>query len=301
MEGRKRSPLSGKPSTNNIASMQHSGRRPPPAMRRYPSKERIFLIFFSHPEPSIAGIRRTAPPNSDSGGLYNTRQRKAECIPASFFFFPPVETWDPKSTTLGNNIICNDIPSWPLYFRRRTPPPVGRAETANLDPCVGMTTKRNARFFVGEKAGMLKKESEKIPLFLPHASAFGCYPFTGALESEKGRHGCRPAIIQEMFSDHERTSERQGRVIAHDAGGVDGEERSKEGYFEGGRLCFFFFVAIMTLFVPNTISMRIQILARLLSWWLSLRYLTLLLLLNSFFNSCRKHMGLREISKWRAF
>ena len=49
----------------------------------------------------------------------------------------------------------------------------------------------------------------------------GCYPLTGAVESKADT---LPAIIQEMLLA--RTSERQGRVIDHDAAGFDGKEEA---------------------------------------------------------------------------
>ena len=49
----------------------------------------------------------------------------------------------------------------------------------------------------------------------------GCYPLTGAIESNADT---LPAIIQEMLLT--RTSERQGRLIDHDAVGLDGEEEA---------------------------------------------------------------------------
>lgn len=53
----------------------------------------------------------------------------------------------------------------------------------------------------------------------------GCYPLTGAVESEATT---LPEIIQEMLLT--TTSERQGRVIDHDQAGSM-EEKKKEGYF----------------------------------------------------------------------
>lgn len=53
----------------------------------------------------------------------------------------------------------------------------------------------------------------------------GCYPLTGAVESEATT---LPEIIQEMLLT--TTSERQGRVIDHDAA-ASMEEKKKEGYF----------------------------------------------------------------------
>ena len=53
----------------------------------------------------------------------------------------------------------------------------------------------------------------------------GCYPLTGAVESEAAT---LPAIIQEMLLA--TTSERQGRVIDHDAAATM-EDKKQEGYF----------------------------------------------------------------------
>ena len=53
----------------------------------------------------------------------------------------------------------------------------------------------------------------------------GCYPLTGAIESEADT---LPAIIQEMLLA--RTSERQGRVIDHDSA-ASMEKKKQEGYF----------------------------------------------------------------------
>jgi sulfate adenylyltransferase subunit 2 len=53
----------------------------------------------------------------------------------------------------------------------------------------------------------------------------GCYPLTGATPSEATT---LPAIIGELLAA--RTSERQGRVIDHDAEGSM-EQKKQEGYF----------------------------------------------------------------------
>lgn len=53
----------------------------------------------------------------------------------------------------------------------------------------------------------------------------GCYPLTGAVESEAAT---LPDVIQEMLLT--KTSERQGRVIDHDSSGSM-EKKKMEGYF----------------------------------------------------------------------
>ena len=54
----------------------------------------------------------------------------------------------------------------------------------------------------------------------------GCYPLTGAVESEATT---LPEIIQEMLLT--RTSERQGRVIDQDEGGSGMQKKKERGYF----------------------------------------------------------------------
>jgi sulfate adenylyltransferase subunit 2 len=54
----------------------------------------------------------------------------------------------------------------------------------------------------------------------------GCYPLTGAVESNATT---LPQIIQEMLLA--RSSERQGRVIDHDDGAASMEKKKQEGYF----------------------------------------------------------------------
>jgi sulfate adenylyltransferase subunit 2 len=53
----------------------------------------------------------------------------------------------------------------------------------------------------------------------------GCYPLSGAVESTADT---LPAIIQEMLLT--TTSERQGRMIDHDAA-ASMEKKKQEGYF----------------------------------------------------------------------
>ena len=53
----------------------------------------------------------------------------------------------------------------------------------------------------------------------------GCYPLTGAIESDAET---LPAILEEML--RARTSERQGRMIDRDGAGSM-ERKKQEGYF----------------------------------------------------------------------
>ena len=54
----------------------------------------------------------------------------------------------------------------------------------------------------------------------------GCYPLTGAVESEATT---LPQVIQEMLLT--TTSERQGRAIDRESGDASMEKKKQEGYF----------------------------------------------------------------------
>jgi sulfate adenylyltransferase subunit 2 len=87
---------------------------------------------------------------------------------------------------------------------------------------------------VVERDGMLiMVDDERMPInqdeIVQHKSVrfrtLGCYPLTGAVESEANT---LPEIIQEMLLA--TTSERQGRAIDHDSAGSM-EQKKIEGYF----------------------------------------------------------------------
>ena len=87
---------------------------------------------------------------------------------------------------------------------------------------------------VVERDGMLiMVDDERMPIEDPaeiqhkmvRFRTLGCYPLTGAVESEAAS---LPEIIQEMLLT--RTSERQGRAIDHDSSGSM-EKKKMEGYF----------------------------------------------------------------------
>ena len=68
-------------------------------------------------------------------------------------------------------------------------------------------------------------EDEEIQHKMVRFRTLGCYPLTGAVESEATT---LPEIIQEMLLT--TTSERQGRAIDHDSSGSM-EKKKMEGYF----------------------------------------------------------------------
>lgn len=69
------------------------------------------------------------------------------------------------------------------------------------------------------------QEGEKPEMVSVRFRTLGCYPLTGAVESEAAT---LPEVIQEMLLT--KTSERQGRMIDHDSAGSM-EKKKMEGYF----------------------------------------------------------------------
>jgi sulfate adenylyltransferase subunit 2 len=69
------------------------------------------------------------------------------------------------------------------------------------------------------------KEGEQPQMRSIRFRTLGCYPLTGAIESEAKT---LPEVIQEMLLT--RTSERQGRAIDHDQA-ASMEKKKQEGYF----------------------------------------------------------------------
>jgi sulfate adenylyltransferase subunit 2 len=86
---------------------------------------------------------------------------------------------------------------------------------------------------VEREGALIMVDDERFPLAAgetPHLRSvrfrtLGCYPLTGAVESEAVT---LTDVIQEMLLA--RTSERQGRAIDHDSSGSM-EKKKQEGYF----------------------------------------------------------------------
>src|SRR5205807_9989960 len=86
---------------------------------------------------------------------------------------------------------------------------------------------------VKRDGALIMLDDERMPLHAHEAPALksvrfrtlGCYPLTGAIDSEADTLG---GIIQEMLLA--TTSERQGRVIDFDSSGST-EKKKQEGYF----------------------------------------------------------------------
>jgi sulfate adenylyltransferase subunit 2 len=133
--------------------------------------------------------------------LYNTRHSKGESIRVF-----PLSNW--TELDVWQYIFLEDIPIVPLYFAAKRP-------VVERDGALIMVDDDRMPLAKGEIP------EEKMVRF----RTLGCYPLTGAIESSADT---LPAIIEEMLLT--KTSERQGRVIDHDAT-ASMEKKKQEGYF----------------------------------------------------------------------
>src|SRR6201999_2920892 len=100
------------------------------------------------------------------------------------------------------------IPIVPLYFSARRP-----------------VVERDGTLIMVDDERMPLKPGERPQMRSVRFRTLGCYPLTGAVESKATT---LPEIIQEMLLT--KSSERQGRVIDHDAA-ASMEKKKQEGYF----------------------------------------------------------------------
>ncbi|WP_301387604.1 phosphoadenosine phosphosulfate reductase family protein, partial [Thalassolituus sp. UBA2590] len=105
-------------------------------------------------------------------------------------------------------IYLEDIPLVPLYFADKRP-----------------VVERDGMLIMVDDDRMPLEEGEVPEMKSVRFRTLGCYPLTGAVESEAAT---LPEIIQEMLLT--TTSERQGRAIDHDSSGSM-EKKKQEGYF----------------------------------------------------------------------
>jgi sulfate adenylyltransferase subunit 2 len=133
--------------------------------------------------------------------LYNTYKRAGE----SFRVFP-LSNW--TEADVWDYVALENIPVVPLYFAKPRP-----------------VVERDGALIMRDDERMALLPGEKIQLRTVRFRTLGCYPLTGAVESDAAT---LPEIIAEMRGS--RSSERQGRMIDHD-GGASMEQKKQEGYF----------------------------------------------------------------------
>ena len=133
--------------------------------------------------------------------VYNSRKHPRESIRVF-----PLSNW--TELDVWQYIHHESIPVVPLYFAQERP-----------------VVERNGALILVDDDRLPLGEGERPVMRTVRFRTLGCYPLTGAIES--GAETVT-AIIQEMLLA--RTSERQGRVIDHDAT-ASMEKKKQEGYF----------------------------------------------------------------------
>jgi sulfate adenylyltransferase subunit 2 len=159
------------------------------------AKERIFSFRSSQ--------HRWDPKNQrpELWHLYNGRKHKGESIRVF-----PLSNW--TELDIWQYIHLENIPIVPLYYAAVRP-------VVERDGTLIMVDDERMRLRPGEVPMMKKVRFRTL----------GCYPLSGAVESQAET---LVDIIQEMLLT--RTSERQGRMIDHDAA-ASMEKKKQEGYF----------------------------------------------------------------------
>nr|WP_324259227.1 sulfate adenylyltransferase subunit CysD [Cellvibrio fontiphilus] len=133
--------------------------------------------------------------------IYNGRVDKGESIRVF-----PLSNW--TELDIWQYIHLENIPIVPLYFAAKRP-----------------VVERDGTLIMVDDDRMPIGPDDKVEEKMVRFRTLGCYPLTGAVESEATT---LPEIIQEMLLT--TTSERQGRVIDHDSSGSM-EKKKQEGYF----------------------------------------------------------------------
>ncbi|MEI7840277.1 MAG: sulfate adenylyltransferase subunit CysD [Methylococcaceae bacterium] len=133
--------------------------------------------------------------------IYNGKIDKGESIRVF-----PLSNW--TELDIWQYIHLEQIPIVPLYFAKERP-----------------VVERDGMLIMVDDDRMPIGEHEKVEMKKVRFRTLGCYPLTGAVESEATT---LPEIIQEMLLT--TTSERQGRLIDHDQAGSM-EQKKREGYF----------------------------------------------------------------------
>lgn len=159
------------------------------------AKERIFSFRSAQ--------HRWDPKNQrpELWSLYNTRKAKGESIRVF-----PISNW--TELDVWQYIHLEDIPIPALYLAKPRP-----------------VVERDGQLIMVDDERMPLEPGETPEMKTVRFRTLGCYPLTGAVESEAAT---LPEIIQEMLLT--TTSERQGRVIDHDTA-ASMEKKKQEGYF----------------------------------------------------------------------
>src|ERR1700744_2602573 len=159
------------------------------------AKERVFSFRSSS--------HRWDPKNQrpELWNLYNARKSKGESIRVF-----PISNW--TELDIWQYIHLENIEIVPLYFAAERP-----------------VVERDGTLIMVDDERMRLKDGEVPMMKKVRFRTLGCYPLSGAVESEAAT---LTDVIQEMLLT--TTSERQGRMIDHDQA-ASMEKKKQEGYF----------------------------------------------------------------------
>ncbi len=133
--------------------------------------------------------------------IYNTRVHKGESIRVF-----PISNW--TELDVWQYIRLENIPIVPLYFAKERP-----------------VVEYNGTLIMVDDERMPKELAEKAEMRMVRFRTLGCYPLTGAVESDADTI---EKIVEEMMTTTK--SERTTRVIDFDQDGSM-EQKKREGYF----------------------------------------------------------------------
>jgi len=134
--------------------------------------------------------------------LYNVRKNKGETMRVF-----PLSNW--TELDVWQYILRERIPIVPLYFAAERP-----------------TVERDGMILMVDDERMRLEASEVVVHRRVRFRTLGCYPLSGAIESDAAT---LEEIVAEMLASS--SSEREGRVIDRDAGSASMEKKKQEGYF----------------------------------------------------------------------
>jgi sulfate adenylyltransferase subunit 2 len=167
--------------------------------RRDEEKSRAKERIFSHRTANHAWDPRNQRP--ELWRIFNTRIKTGESMRVF-----PLSNW--TELDVWEYIRAENIPVVPLYFAKERP-----------------VVERDGALIMVDDDRLPLKAGEKPRILRIRFRTLGCYPLTGAIQSEAAT---LDAIIDEMRAS--ASSERQGRVIDHDESGSM-EKKKREGYF----------------------------------------------------------------------
>jgi sulfate adenylyltransferase subunit 2 len=159
------------------------------------AKERVFSLRSAH--------QRWDPKNQrpELWSLYNTKKRAGETLRVF-----PLSNW--TELEVWQYIEAENIPIVPLYFAAER-----------------QVVQRDGAWIMVDDERMRLTPDEKPELRFVRFRTLGCYPLSGAIESEAASVG---EIVRELLDS--KASERQGRLIDRDAPSSM-EKKKQEGYF----------------------------------------------------------------------